>query len=136
CLLAAFPDLAPDDIRSTSMGAGGEDVQLSPAARKLIPFSVECKARARLKSLYDWLAQAKAHGKGKPLVVVKQNHSKPLAVLEFDTLVEVLANVRGSKDGRRPRRSEGASGNRRSGGRNRVQGSGRHNLDATVPIQE
>ena len=31
-VLAAFPHLQPDDVRSTSMGCGGEDVQLSPAA--------------------------------------------------------------------------------------------------------
>ena len=39
-LLENFPTLEADDVRSTSMGAGGEDVQLSPAARKLFKFSV------------------------------------------------------------------------------------------------
>lgn len=41
-LLDLFP-LQQDDIRSCSMGAGGEDVQLSPAAREQIPFQFECK---------------------------------------------------------------------------------------------
>lgn len=44
-LLEAFPTLEPDDVKSTSMGAQGEDVQLSPAARKLMPIAVETKAR-------------------------------------------------------------------------------------------
>ncbi len=42
-ILESFPSLEADDVRSTSMGAGGEDVQLSPAARKLFPYSLECK---------------------------------------------------------------------------------------------
>lgn len=42
-ILETFSDLEPDDVRSTSMGAGGEDVLLSPLARRKFPFSVECK---------------------------------------------------------------------------------------------
>ena len=37
-LLDAAKALEPDDIKSTSMGAGGEDVMLSPAARKIYPW--------------------------------------------------------------------------------------------------
>ena len=33
-ILETFPDLEPDDVRSTTMGDTGEDIQLSPAARK------------------------------------------------------------------------------------------------------
>ena len=46
-ILEAFPALEPDDVKSTSMGAGGEDVQLSPAARKLFPYQIECKPKAQ-----------------------------------------------------------------------------------------
>ncbi len=35
-MLDLAPSLEKDDIRSTSMGAGGEDLQLSPAARKIL----------------------------------------------------------------------------------------------------
>ena len=42
-IIAAFDHLQEDDVRSTSMGAGGEDVQLSPAARAAMPYSIECK---------------------------------------------------------------------------------------------
>ena len=47
-LLETFTELEPDDIRSTSMGVSGEDLQLSPAARKLIPFAIECKNQEKL----------------------------------------------------------------------------------------
>ena len=48
-LLETFPDLHADDVRSTGMGQGGEDVQLSAAARSRIGgYSFECKNVERL----------------------------------------------------------------------------------------
>ena len=35
--------LDEDDVQSRSMGADGEDLLLSPHARRLFPFAVECK---------------------------------------------------------------------------------------------
>ena len=40
-LLETFTQLEEDDIKSTTMGESGEDIQLSPAARKLIPYAIE-----------------------------------------------------------------------------------------------
>jgi len=40
-LLRTFAHLAPDDVVSTSMGAGGEDIRLSKRARDAIPLSFE-----------------------------------------------------------------------------------------------
>jgi hypothetical protein len=87
-LLERFPTLEPDDVRSTSMGAGGEDVLLSPAARRLFPFSVECKNLAAIAT-YKFYAQAKANcPKGtEPLVIMKQNHSRPLAVVDAEWFI-------------------------------------------------
>ena len=42
-ILEKFNTLEEDDVRSITMGDSGEDILLSPAARKLFPFSVECK---------------------------------------------------------------------------------------------
>ena len=54
-LLEAFPELEPDDVKSTVMGDTGADIQLSPAARKLIPISIEVKRRkSGLKTVYGW----------------------------------------------------------------------------------
>ena len=41
-------DLHPDDVRGAIMGESGEDIKLSHSARKLFPFSVECKAQEKL----------------------------------------------------------------------------------------
>lgn len=82
-LLANHPTLEADDIKSTAMGQNGEDVQLSPAARKLIPFSIECKSRKAV-AVYPWYDQAVVNTpKGcEPLLVIKGDHKKPLVVLD------------------------------------------------------
>lgn len=82
-LLANAPELEPDDVKSTSMGAGGEDVQLSPAARKVYPFNIECKSRAKM-AVYQDYQQAMTHGKHEPVVVIKQNQCKPLVVVDAE----------------------------------------------------
>lgn len=88
-ILEAFPTLEPDDVRSTSMGAGGEDVQLSPAARKLFPYSVECKNLAKI-AVYNYYVQATGHNDYEPLVVIKQNRSKPLAVVDLEHFMNLI----------------------------------------------
>lgn len=83
--------LEPDDVKSTSMGANGEDVQLSPAARKLLPISIECKARA-VWGPYSGYKQAEknAGGQYQPVLVIKQNRDKPLAVVDLDHYISLL----------------------------------------------
>ena len=85
----AFSDrLDPDDVRSTSMGAGGEDVQLSPAARLCMPYSIECKNTERL-ALWDALQQCETNAPAgaTPLVVFKRNRSNVYAVVPWAHLL-------------------------------------------------
>ena len=90
-LLETFKeDLEPDDIKSAVMGDSGEDIQLSPAARKLFPFSVECKNQEKL-NIWSALEQAENNSENHtPLVIFKRNRTKTYAVLEFDKLLEFL----------------------------------------------
>ena len=71
------------------MGAGGEDVQLSPAARKLAPINIECKNLAKI-AVYNYYEQCKQHGKHEPVVFIKQNHSKPLAIVDAEYFINLL----------------------------------------------
>ena len=89
-ILEKFSGLEPDDVRSTSMGAGGEDVQLSPAARKHFPYSVECK---NTEALNVWKAyeQAQANcGDYEPILVMKKNRKKPLIVIDAEAFFKLL----------------------------------------------
>ena len=82
--------LEQDDVRSITMGDSGEDILLSPVARRLFPFSVECKAQESL-SIWSALEQAESNaGKHIPLLVFKRNRSKTYAVLEFKELLKLL----------------------------------------------
>ena len=89
-LLEKYPQLEPDDVKSNPMGSGGEDVLLSPAARRLLPYSIECKKRATLV-VYQYYKQAEANSKShEPLLVVEQNHGKPLAIIDLDHFLDLL----------------------------------------------
>ena len=82
--------LEPDDVRSITMGESGEDILLSPAARRMFPFSVECKSQEKL-SIWSSLEQADDNsGDHIPLLIFKRNRSKTYAVLEFDELLKLL----------------------------------------------
>lgn len=86
-ILHRFKWLKPDDIKVTSSGANGEDLQFSPAARQSLPISIECKNR-RSFAIYKEYSQAKANaGEYEPVLVIKQNNSKPLAVIDLDTFI-------------------------------------------------
>ena len=95
-ILETFKELEPDDVRSTTMGDSGEDVLLSPAARKLFPFSVECKNQEKL-NIWSSLQQAEDNaGEHIPSVVFKRNRSKTYVAFELDKLMEIL-NEKDSK---------------------------------------
>lgn len=85
-ILELFPILEPDDVKSTAMGQNGEDVQLSPAARKLLPISVECKSYKTI-AVYNWYDQAVQNApKGmEPIVVMKTDRRKPLVLMDAET---------------------------------------------------
>ena len=83
-------DIHPEDIKSCSMGAGGEDVVMARAAREKFPFSVECKNVEKL-NVWDAYEQAKANSSGyEPIVVMKKNHKKPLVLLEAEHFISMV----------------------------------------------
>lgn len=64
--------LKKDDVKSTSMGAPGEDILFSPLARQIYPFSIECK---NTESINIWKAikQAESQGPFSPMVCFSKN---------------------------------------------------------------
>jgi len=85
-----YPVLGPEDIRTSMRSENGADVKLmSLTARKLFPYSVECKNRHDFKQIYNHFKQAKRHTAQEPLLVVKMNREKPLAIIELDHFIEL-----------------------------------------------
>lgn len=80
-------DIHPEDIKSCSMGAGGEDVVMARAAREKFPYSVECKNVEKL-NVWDAYDQAKANAKDyEPIVVMKKNGKKPLVIVDAEYFI-------------------------------------------------
>ena len=75
CLLQTFPELEQDDIRTAVMGESGEDIKLSPAAQRLIPYSFECKNQERL-NIWSSLEQAEDNCNDRKTLSVMVNYNK------------------------------------------------------------
>jgi hypothetical protein len=89
-VLDAFPQLSPYlDARITIGVESGEDLKLSPLAKSLFPYSVECKYREVFKTLYGFYDQA-AKGDGEPLLVVKMNNKPAMAIITLDKFFELI----------------------------------------------
>src|SRR6056297_1887841 len=84
-ILSRHRSLEPDDVKSTAMGQGGEDIQFSPAARKLVPLSIECKSRASF-AFYKDLEQAQRNcpKNCEPVLIAKSNHKKPVVIVDAE----------------------------------------------------
>jgi len=90
-LLETFPELEPDDVKSTIMGDTGADIQLSPKAQKIIPISIEVKRRkSGLKTVYGWMDQATNHSKGPPVVFYRSDRQPWLVVVNLEHYLSLL----------------------------------------------
>ena len=82
--------LEPDDIKSQIMGMSGEDIVLSPAARRLIPYSFECKNQEAL-NIWSSLEQAETNaGDYDPVLIFKRNRTKTYAVINIEKFIELI----------------------------------------------
>ena len=96
-LRETFPQLEEDDIKSQTMGMCGEDIVLSPAARKVIKYSFECKNVERL-DLWKSLTQAEENSQDRaPVLVMKRNQSKTYAIVELNHFINLIKDNNGQE---------------------------------------
>ena len=87
-----YSELEDDDIKAQIMGVSGEDIVLSPLAKKLIGLSFECKNQERL-NLWDSLSQAENNAeKRTPVLIFKRNRSEIYAAIPFKYLMKLLSS--------------------------------------------
>ena len=85
-----FPQLEDDDIKSATMGIGGEDIVLSPAARKVLNYSFECKNVERLQ-FWKAIEQAEENSNGSiPVIVVTKNGKTPFVAMPLDNWLDLI----------------------------------------------
>jgi len=90
-LLESFPQLEQDDIRNAIMGEPGVDLKLSPAARKLIPFSIECK---NVEKVNIWKAIEQSEDNiipnTTPIVVFRKNRSETYVAIKYTDFLTLI----------------------------------------------
>ena len=96
-LLIEKLDIDPEDIESRSMGAGGEDLIMSKAARNKFPYSIECKNQEKLNIWSAWDQANGNKGLYEPLVVIKKNGIRPLVVLDAENFLDMIRNFNNDK---------------------------------------
>lgn len=95
-LRISFPSLEEDDIKSQTMGMTGEDIVLSPAAKKVIPYSFECKNVERLQ-FWATVEQAESNCEDRtPAIVVKKNNRKPYIAIPLDSFIDIIKEENGA----------------------------------------
>ncbi len=82
-------NIHPEDIESRSMGAGGEDLIMSRAARKSFPYSIECKNQEKLNIWSAYQQASENSGENTTIVVLKRNNVKPLVLVDVETFVNL-----------------------------------------------
>ena len=105
-IVEAFPHLQPDDVLSTSMGCGGEDIRMSPLARNSLPLSIEAKNQEKL-NIWDAYSQASKNCSEEltPCVVFKKNHTEMFAMLPWKTLLNIYVQLGEKGNGTTPKRA-------------------------------
>ena len=89
---SVFKDkLEEGDVESRQMGGSGTDVVLSPLAKKLIPFDVECKNVEKF-NINETIKQAKANSKPDriPLIVFTKNKDDVYVTLTLNDLLKLI----------------------------------------------
>lgn len=91
-LLKTFSHLSEDDVRSTSMGASGEDILLSARAQQDIPLSIEAKNCERL-NIWSAIDQCKTNcpKTRHPCIVFTRNHETIYAAVPWSYFIELLS---------------------------------------------
>ncbi len=73
-------------MRSNPMGSGGEDLLLSPAARKVLPIQIEVK-RKKAVGAARYMEQAAEHGNHQPVAFFREDRGPWYAICDADMLL-------------------------------------------------
>ena len=95
-ILEKFPELESDDVKSATMGESGEDIKLSPAARRLLGISVECKAQEKVNVWSSWeQCPTNTPDGANSVLVIKRNNSPTLVMVDLKFLLQLLRDANG-----------------------------------------
>jgi len=86
--------LTNGDIKPAIMGSSGTDVVLSPSAKNLIVFDVECKNQEALigAKLNEAIQQAEGNSENGriPILIFKKNNEPERVILKLDDFIKLI----------------------------------------------
>lgn len=87
--------LVDDDIKSTTMGESGVDIQLSPAARRVVDLAIECKNVEKLNVVGVFIEHFTKYASqpSLKLLVHSRNHTEPMVTMRWDDFIPLLERV-------------------------------------------
>ncbi len=86
----AFSMLEDGDIIGQIGAGAGEDLILSPLAKRTIGHSFECKSYQKI-AIYKWWNQCTANAEDRhPALVMKANHQEPLVAITLKHFLELI----------------------------------------------
>ena len=86
-----FPEFTDHDVIVPATSASGDDLHLSPALRKLFPYSIECKRQEGLGKVYSFMDQASNNaGEYTPIVMCRSNHKEALVIIKLTDFGKVI----------------------------------------------
>jgi hypothetical protein len=93
-ILLNFKDLEEGDVKKAIMGESGIDIKLSPHARRIFPYGIECKNTEKI-NIWAAIIQCEdnaAKEKLTPLLVIKRNRAEPHVVLAWKDFVKLATS--------------------------------------------
>lgn len=88
-ILKHFPELEHDDCRSNPMGSDGEDILMSPACRRLLPWNIEVKRKKKIGCV-RYMEQAGEHGGHEPVAIFREDRGEWYACITADYLFKLV----------------------------------------------
>lgn len=84
-------DLQDGDIVVTPSGVQGPDLHLSPEAKKVYPFAIECKNQESIQ-IWKALQQAESHAKtgDYPILFFRRNRSKVYVSMDAEHFLKLV----------------------------------------------
>lgn len=92
-ILSNFSELEEGDVKKAIMGESGIDIKLSPHARRIFPYAIECKNTEKI-NIWAAIIQCEQNAdkeKLTPLLVIKRNRTDVHVVLRWEDFIKLTS---------------------------------------------
>lgn len=91
-IMSTFSELEFGDVKTSIMGESGIDIKLSPHARRVFPYGVECKNTEKI-NIWAAIGQCEENSAKEgltSLLVIKRNRIDPHVVMKWEDFIKLV----------------------------------------------